>query len=260
VSLLSGKAISFSAGEHTILENVDLELKPGELLGLIGPNGAGKSTLLKILTGLLQASQGEITIEGTPLKSIAGHILGRKLAYLAQDGSAHWPVQVERLVELGRIPHLGSWQHLGGEDLEAVEQAMRSTDILALRNRIFTTLSGGERMRVLLARALAVEPRIVLADEPVAALDPSHQLEVMELFRNHCNSGGAAIVVLHDLSLAAHFCNRLLLLDQGQKVADDIPSEVLTEQNLRSVYNIAYRPPSEGSPFQHPWKAADPKS
>ncbi|MCG8426153.1 MAG: ABC transporter ATP-binding protein [Chromatiales bacterium] len=258
MSLLQGNGISLALDGRAILDQVDITLQPGEMLGLIGPNGAGKSTLLKILIGLLSASAGEVRLDNQPLNSIPPNQRGRQIAYLAQEAAAHWPIQVERLVQLGRTPHLSSWQRLSGTDQQIVEQAMINTDVNSLRDRVFTTLSGGERMRVLLARALAVEPTILLADEPVAALDPAHQLEVMALFANHCQAGGSTIVVLHDLSLAAHFCDRLILLNKGQKVADDTPEAVLSEENLRQVYNIALRTPEDsGSPLHLPWIRVD---
>jgi iron complex transport system ATP-binding protein len=181
------------------------------------------------------------------------------MAYLAQEGVVHWPLTVERLVELGRHPHLEGWHRCGEEDRRVVEKSMREADILELRERTFDTLSGGERTRVLLARALAVEPTILLADEPVAALDPAHQLDLMALLRNHCDQGGAAIIVLHDLSLAAHFCHRLQLLHHGKSVANGAPEIVLSAENLERVYKIrAPQGLSSSTPIPVPWERAFP--
>jgi iron complex transport system ATP-binding protein len=166
----------------------------------------------------------------------------KKIAYLAQDGPVHWPLIVERLIELGRLPHLDGWQQPASHDKKLIIRVMQQTDVEHLRKRIFNTLSGGEAMRVLLARALVTEPTIILADEPVAALDPAHQLKVMQLMRNHCESGGAAIVVLHDLALASHFCDRLQLLNVGETVAEGDSATVLSEKNLSEVYGIRVSP------------------
>jgi iron complex transport system ATP-binding protein len=260
MTMLSAHNISLHIDGNAILQDIELELRPGELLGVIGPNGAGKSTLLRILCGLQHGSSGSIMLGDTSLASIPPRQRAQKMAYLAQEGVVHWPLTVERLVELGRHPHLEGWQRCGEEDRRVVEKSMREADILELRERTFDTLSGGERTRVLLARALAVEPTILLADEPVAALDPAHQLDLMALLRNHCEQGGAAIIVLHDLSLAAHFCHRLQLLHHGKSVANGSPEVVLSAENLERVYKI--RAPqgfsSSSTPIPVPWERAFP--
>ncbi|MES9936611.1 MAG: ABC transporter ATP-binding protein [Sedimenticola sp.] len=251
---LEGRGLRVEIARNAILQETDLRLAPGELLGLIGPNGAGKSTLLRGLAGLLEPTAGDIALDGEALQSYRPEIRARKIAYLAQNGETHWPIRVQRLVELGRTPHLSAWQRPDGRDKEIVQDVMRATDTWSLRERIFSTLSGGERMRALIARALAVEPEIILADEPVAALDMAHQLDVMELLLNHCSSGGSAIVVLHDLPLAAHYCHRLQLLHNGRTLAEGAPSEVLSEQNLARAYNLV--PRGEGfsaDTFRLPW-------
>ncbi len=260
MTLLSAKDISLQIDGKAILQDIDLELRPRELLGLIGPNGAGKSSLLRIICGLQASSSGTIQLEDTPLASIPLRQRAQKMAYLAQDGPVHWPLTVERLVELGRHPHLEGWQHSGEHDRRIVDRIMREADLLELRGRSFDTLSGGERMRVLLARALAVEPTMLLADEPIAALDPAHQLDLMALLRNHCEQGGAAIIVLHDLSLAAHFCHRLQLLDHGKTIANGAPDVVLSAENLEQVYKIR-APQGHGSAatlIPTPWERAFP--
>ncbi len=238
---LLGKQLSISLGGRPVLRGVDFTLRSGEMLGIIGPNGAGKTTLLKLITGLSSPFHGELSLDGVPLGGLAAGNRARKIAYLPQDGAAHWPISVERIVALGRLPHLGSWQQPDEADGLVVRSIMRRTDLLDLGERPFTTLSGGERARVLLARALAVEAEILLADEPVAALDPSHQLEVMNLLRNHCNQGNAAAVVLHDLRLASHYCDRLQLLLAGETLAEGKPEEVLTAAAVAQAFGIAVR-------------------
>jgi iron complex transport system ATP-binding protein len=242
MSILQARGISLHIDGKSILESVDLKLEAGELLGLIGPNGAGKSTLLRMLAGLPGLATGSIQLNGKELLQMEVKERARSIAYLAQDHQVHWPLMVERLVELGRLPHLDSWQRPTDIDMQIINRVMQQTDVEQLRQRGFDTLSGGEAMRVLLARALAGEPTILLTDEPVAALDPAHQLDVMQLLQHHCRSGGAAVVVLHDLALASHFCDRLQLLDSGRTVAVGAPATVLTEENLRDVYGIRVNP------------------
>jgi len=254
---LVGTGLSVSLGEKRILNETSIHLDSGELLGLIGPNGAGKTTLLRTLAGLQRRERGKIELDGEELEQITPKLRTRRIAYLAQNGEAHWPVQVERLVELGRIPHLNAWQHPDGNDKAVVRRALEATDTWRFRERIFNTLSGGERMRVLLARVLAVEPEIILADEPVAALDPAHQFDVMELLSRHCKAGGAAVVVLHDLTLAGHFCHRLQLLHNGRTLAEGQPREVLTESNLEQAYQIVPTTPggSLADAFTLAWRS-----
>ncbi len=236
---LAAEGLGLRIDGRWLLKGVDFALRPGEMLGLIGPNGAGKSTLLRLLTGLRRPTAGQVRLDGVPLERIAPYERARAIGYLAQNTVAHWPVAVERILELGRIPRLESWRRPGPEDAAVVEAVIRRTDIAALRERAVNTLSGGEKARVLLARALVTEPRILLADEPVAALDPSHQLDVMALIRAHCLAGGSAVVVLHDLRLAAHYCDRFQLLTDGRTLAVGDADAVLTEQHLARAFQIA---------------------
>jgi len=241
MNMIDASGLSLSLGGQPILHRISLQLKAGEMLGLIGPNGAGKSSLLKIIAGIVKPSAGELLIDGRPLDRLSGLERARSIAYLGQSGTAHWPISVARIVALGRLPHLGSWRNASSEDRRIIDQALRRTDLLALSERPFPTLSGGEKARVLLARALAVEPKILLADEPVAALDLSHQLEVMDLLRQHCNDGGTALVVLHDLRLAAHYCDRLQLLHQGRTLDVGVPESVINDTNLQQAYGVRIR-------------------
>jgi iron complex transport system ATP-binding protein len=162
----------------------------------------------------------------------------RTIAYLPQGQTLHWPLTVERLVQLGRLPHLGPLSRVAEGDRDAIERAMARADVLNLRDRIATELSGGERARAMLARALAVEAPVLIADEPLAALDPLHQFEVMELLAAEAAAGRTVIAVLHDLALAARYCTRLLMLYGGRLVADGAPAAVLTPERLAAVYGI----------------------
>jgi len=254
--LLRASALRASLGGREVLRGVDLQLAGGELLGLIGPNGAGKTSLLRALAGLLRIDAGEVELDGQPLGQLDDRQRARRLAYLAQGGEAHWPLTAERLVALGRLPHLAGWQRPGPADAAAVQAALRAADAWQFRARRVDSLSGGERLRVLLARALAGEPQLLLADEPVAALDPAHQIGVMGLLRERARGQRGGVVVLHDLTLAARYCDRLLLLDRGTVVAEGRPREVLTEECLAAVYGVhaCIGHSADGGLYVLPWK------
>lgn len=251
---LSAQLVSFARDGNRILDNANATLSSGELVGLIGPNGAGKSSLLRMMAGLQQPDSGHIYLSAdnlfTPDSSTAKHpqkllndFSGREraqlLAYLSQQETPAWPLQVEHLVGLGRAPWHKPMSGKSPRDKQAIERALDITELQPLRQRIVNTLSGGELQRTLLARVFAGEPQIILADEPIAALDPYHQLHMMELLAEHAQQGGSVLAALHDLSLAARFCSRLILLHNGKIVADGQPIEVLTTENLEQVYGIS---------------------
>ena len=241
MSLLEANAIDYAIDGVPILKAVDFALEPGQLVGLIGPNGAGKSSLLRLLTGIERPDRGDIRLDGEALGAISPQQRARLLGYLQQGARAYWPFSVEKVVGLGRLPYQKWWQRESDEDRGKVEQALRSSETLAYRNRIVTTLSGGEQTLVMLARILATECRLILADEPVAALDPYHQLHVMEILRSHADGERAAVVVLHDLGLAARFCDRLYLLRHGGLECAGAVDEVLTADNIARVYGVDAR-------------------
>jgi len=238
VSLLRGDSLELGYGATPVLRGATLQVDRGEMVGLIGPNGAGKTTLVKLLANLMAPAAGEVYWQDQPLASLTEGARARALAYLAQGAPAHWPLQVQTVVELGRIPHRAWWQGLSDTDTSAVEEAMAAAEVQHLRDRVVTTLSGGERTRVLLARIFATRPELVLADEPVASLDPYHQLHVMSLLQAHAQAGGAVLVVLHDLNLAARFCDRLVLLDEGRVQLEGAPRDVLSSPALQSAYGV----------------------
>ena len=231
--------LSVRLGRHPAVSGVSAALEPGQLVGIIGPNGAGKSTLIRALLGLVRADGGAVSIDDTPIASLPRKDVARRVAYLPQGQTLHWPLMVERLVALGRMPHLGPLSRLSPEDEAMIDAALARADVLHLKGRIATELSGGERARVLLARALAVGAPALIADEPLAALDPGHQLDVMDLLKGEARAGSLVVTVLHDLGMAARYCDRLLLMDKGRLVADGRPMEVLTEQRLAEVYGIS---------------------
>ncbi|WP_462328696.1 ABC transporter ATP-binding protein [Thiohalocapsa halophila] len=257
-SLLSVAGLSVHLGGRALVEEVDLRVERGEILGLIGPNGAGKSTVVKAIAQVLP-HQGEIRLDGQRIGRLDARARARRLAYLSQDDQVQWPITVAELVALGRYPHRSGWGGApGAGDRAAVDAAMQAADVWSLRGRRADQLSGGERARARLARVLAVQAPLVLADEPVAALDPRHQLEVMALLRGHCADGGGAIVVLHDLTLASRFCDRLLLLDRGRPAAAGPVDEVLIPAHLRAVYGIAaVTGRHRGQTYIVPWERDD---
>jgi len=241
--MLLAQHLHLTLDTRPILHDLNLSLAPGSFVGLIGPNGAGKSSLLRLLAGLSIPSAGQVLAQQPPgqalrpLREWPAKERSRWLAYLAQQEKPAWPLAVEHLVELGRSPWLGVAS--AAEDERAVNEALTQTDLLLLRDRSINQLSGGELQRAQLARVFAGEPKVILADEPIAALDPYHQLHIMELLRDCADQGGLVVAALHDLSLAARFCQRLLLLDEGRLVADGQPIDVLTPENLSQVYGIS---------------------
>ncbi|PNU04431.1 ABC transporter ATP-binding protein [Novosphingobium guangzhouense] len=235
------KGLSVDLRDRAVLHGICATLRPGELTGVIGPNGAGKSTLVRALLGLIPATQGAIEIDGRDIARLSPRELARLISYLPQGQALHWPLSVERLVALGRLPGLGPMSRLGAQDIAAVHAAMERADVLHLAGRTATELSGGERARVMLARALAVGAPGLVADEPLAALDPGHQIDVMELLSAEAREGALVVTVLHDLTMAARYCDRLLLIDRGMLVAQGSPQEVLTSDRLREVYGVTGR-------------------
>jgi len=230
--------LSVALGQKNVVDDVSFTASGGMLLGLIGPNGAGKTSLLKAIAGLLP-HDGDITLDGADFTSLGRKNMAQKVSYLAQDKIAHWPLPVAELVMLGRLPHLSTFQQPSAEDNVAVERALGRTDMAALSGRNILELSGGEQARAFLARALAVEAPILLADEPIAALDPAHQLEIMGQLQTYAEQGALVIVVMHDLTLAGRFCHRLALMDNGKLAMEGPPGLVLTDALLERVYGIS---------------------
>jgi len=242
VSLLEVGDLHVFLGQVSILKEIGFTVAVGEMLGLIGPNGAGKSTLMKALAHIFPAAHGSVLLKGDDLRKLNLSERARRIAYMPQGAYFHWPLQVETAVALGRLPHLGPWGKMTLRDHRAVSSAMDETDVEALRGRLVTELAGGERTLVMLARAIAVEAELLLADEPVAGLDPNHQIQVMQLLKNLASQRGCGvIVVLHDLTLAARFCDRLLFLKAGRVLAAGPAEIVLSEKNLASGYGIEAR-------------------
>jgi iron complex transport system ATP-binding protein len=239
MNLLSLHSLTVRRGECPVVDGVTLLVGPGECVGLIGPNGAGKTSLLRGALGLLPH-------EGTSnLSRMAPAARALQAAFLPQGRDIAWPVSVEDVVSLGRGPHLRNDK----ADAAAVTRALARMGLESYRHRTATQLSGGEQARVLIARCLAQDTPLLLADEPVAGLDPEAQIKTMQVFEGLVREGRAVVASIHDLGLAARHCTRLVMLHQGRLVADGAPREVLTDENLAQVFGVrGYHAETEDGP------------
>jgi iron complex transport system ATP-binding protein len=238
-----------------VLDEVRLEARPGEVLALIGPNGAGKTTLLRALARLLRPLGGLVSLDGRDIWRMRPGPAARRMA-LAPQAAELWPLTVEQFVALGRAPHRGWLLPLGPADRAAVAGALERTGMAALRERLVTELSGGEQRRAILARALAQEPRVLLLDEPTAALDLKYQASTLALARQLAHEDGLTVVVtLHDLNQAAGVADRVALIARGRLLAVGPPDEVLTAELIGATYDVAVsvcRHPLDGTPLITP--------
>ncbi len=234
---LSAHDLGLCRGRRRVLDAIDLALRPGEITVVIGPNGAGKSTLIAALAGLLPPVSGEVRLDGGRLSDMERRARARRIALLPQHTDIAWPIAARSLVELGRIPHQGAFG-LSASDTAAVDRALTAARALDLADRPVADLSGGERARVLIARALAGEADWLLADEPLAGLDPGHALDALALFRAEADRGAGVVLTLHDLDLAARTADRIVVLGNGQVQADGPPATVLTPGLLQRVYGV----------------------
>ncbi|WP_299789992.1 ABC transporter ATP-binding protein [uncultured Marivita sp.] len=232
MTLLSVHNLTVRRGECPVVDNASFSIAQGECVGLIGPNGAGKTSLLRGALGLLPHG-GRSTLSDLPARDRAA-----QAAWLPQTREIAWPMSVERVVALGRLPYLARGASLGTEDEKAVNAAMSRMGLTNFRTRIATQLSGGEQARVLIARTLAQETPLLLADEPIAGLDPAAQIATLEVFQTLAQEGRAVFTSLHDLSLAARYCTRLVVIHQGRIVADGPCDDVLTEDMLADVFRL----------------------
>ncbi|WP_207882796.1 heme ABC transporter ATP-binding protein [Pseudomonas sp. 30_B] len=251
--MLTAESLLVKRGTQTVLQGVSLALRPGEVLGVLGPNGAGKSTLLGALNGDLPLSAGAASLDGRPLSAWRGTDRARRLAVLPQSSTLNFAFTVEAVVGFGRLPHDSGRQRDG----EIVAAALEAADAAHLAGRSYLALSGGERQRVHLARVLAQlwpggAEQVLLLDEPTSALDPLHQHTTLHAVREFANRGAAVLVILHDLNLAARYCDRLLLLHQGRPQLQGTPDEVLRAEPLRAVFGLdvlVQRHPERGHPL-----------
>ncbi|VIO68193.1 Fe(3+) dicitrate transport ATP-binding protein FecE [Bradyrhizobium ivorense] len=254
MTLLAATHLDASLGSRKVLHDISLSLAAGHLVALVGPNGAGKTTLLRVLAGLIPSS-GDIQIGGDALSTLSLRERAKRFAYLPQGHMVHWPLPARDIVALGRYPHGATDPaRLSQTDIEAVLRAMQAVDVTEFADRRVTELSGGERSRVALARVLAVEAPVILADEPTASLDPRHQIDVMQKLRNVADTGVLVVVVTHDLGLAARFADHVLVLSEGRLAAQGAPGEALSENVLAEVFRVrAYRAEYQREAVIVPW-------
>ena len=253
--LLEAAGLHAELGGRPVLAGAGVRVEAGEVVGLAGPNGAGKSTLLRAVTGLAQLRRGEVRVGGDPPGRLPRRELARRVAVVQQLPEAPASMRVRDLALLGRHPHLHPLGRESRRDLSIAEEAMRQVGCLALADRELGTLSGGERRRAFVARALAQRAPLLLLDEPTANLDAGAQHEVMDLVAGLAADGTGLLVVLHDLTLAAAYCDRLVLLDRGQVVAEGPPAAVVTDEIVGRVYGPAVSVvahPVSGAPLVAP--------
>jgi iron complex transport system ATP-binding protein len=253
-AFLTAQGLSVTLSGRAVLHDVSLALPSGRLVALVGPNGAGKTTLLRALAGLVP-SEGIVHVGGNALSALSLRERARRFGYLPQGHMVHWPLPARDIVALGRYPHGATDPaRLTPADAEAVARAMRIADVVDFAERPVTELSGGERSRVALARVLAVEAPVILADEPTSSLDPRHQIDVMKTLRLATGKGALVIVVTHDLGLAARFADTILVLSDGRLVSQGAPMEALSEQIMADVFRIrAYRTEFQREAVIVPW-------
>lgn len=233
--------LSVRAGGVKLVGEANLSLAQGELVALLGPNGAGKTSLLRSALGLLKRATGDALLDGTDSEKLSPMQRARQVAYLPQQRPLAWPNTVRDVVALGRFAYGAAPGRLSAIDSVAVERAIALCDLTALVDRHTDTLSGGELARVHCARAFAANAPLLIADEPVAALDPRHQYLVMDMIRHFVEEGGGALVVLHDIALAARYATRMVWMKDGHIIADGTPDETLTEDRLAEVYGVRAR-------------------
>ncbi|MBX3563818.1 MAG: ABC transporter ATP-binding protein [Sphingomonas sp.] len=227
--------LSLSLGKRQVLHDVSAVLRPGRVTAILGANGSGKTTLVKVLAGLLP---GDLRLGDRRIDALDPRERARAIGYLPQDGAVHWDVTVESLVALGRLPHRAPFAGLSPADEEAIARALAATETAELAHRLVAELSGGERARVLLARVLAGQPSWLLADEPLASLDPQHQLGLLDRLRALAGEGMGVVIVLHDLIQAARAADDVLLLREGRVVVFAPAAEALSPEHLRAAFGV----------------------
>jgi iron complex transport system ATP-binding protein len=243
-------SLDVSLGGERVLEGVDAAVPRGSFVGLVGPNGAGKTTLLKAVTGAVTPDAGRVELDGDPVADLSSRETSRRVATVPQNPSLSFEFDVREVVEMGRTPHLGRFERVGDDDRRTVQQAMERTAVTEFADRPVGEVSGGERSRVLLARALAQATPALALDEPTASLDINHQLRTLSLVRELVDDGKTAVAAIHDLDLAARFCDRLVVLAGGRVLAHGPPEEVLLETTVRDAFDTTAavaRAPETGS-------------
>jgi iron complex transport system ATP-binding protein len=235
---LTVRDLSVSLAGRPVLQGVGAAFRPGRVTAILGPNGSGKTTLVKTLAGLLPHDTGSVDLDASPVAGIEPRARARLIGYLPQDGAVHWNLLARDLVALGRLPHRAPFAGPSGEDEVAIASALAATGTDSLADRRVDELSGGERARVLLARVLAGDPKWLLADEPLASLDPVHQLDMLGQLRRLAGQGMGVVIVLHDLIQAARAADDVLLLGAGKVVAFGPARDALAAAPLREAFGV----------------------
>lgn len=231
--MLAAAHVSLELDHHSIIEDVSLALKDGEVLGVIGPNGAGKSSLLSIFAGLQPPTKGSISLDGTSFSKLKRRALAKTIAFVEQQAEPHERIDVRHAVEIGRTPHKKLFSPWAEADEEALQDALLKVNMTGFEKRLLNSLSGGEKQRIHIARALAQKPKILILDEPTNHLDIGCQLEILSLIRE---LGLSVLIALHDLNHAAMFCDRIALLNRGRLVTVGLPQDVLTTEMILSNF------------------------
>ncbi len=236
---LEVKNLGYNYGEKVVLDNVSFEVRPGEILGILGPNGCGKTTMLKNLNRNLSPHRGCVMLDGSSLEDIVKRDIARKIAVVPQSNEIRFAFTVREIVEMGRMPFQESFRGSSSEDLRIVEDAMVQTGVDSMADRHINTMSGGERQRVIIARAIAQSPEIILMDEPTLHLDINMQFEVLDLIRKLSRENNLTVIIVsHDLPMVARYCDRMILIHDHNIFAMGRPEEILTPENMRTVFNI----------------------
>ena len=235
MTLLAAEHINVARGGRTILRGVSLQSHAGEFIAVLGPNGAGKSTLLSVLAGLMKPNAGQVMLDAKRLSQLSALQLARRRAYLPQNPRLEWPLTVERLVALGLTPRLPATGSLPESFEPAISRALELCDLAKRRGQVATTLSGGEFARAMLARAIVGEPQILIVDEPITGLDPAHAMQSMQLLRDFAQNGTLVIAALHDLTLAARYAHRVIVVVDGEVAGD---TDSLTEELIHRAFGV----------------------
>jgi iron complex transport system ATP-binding protein len=250
--ILTLKNVGYRYGQIQAIKGIDLQVYGGEILGVLGPNGSGKSTLLKVLDGILVPQEGEVLIEDSPFAAFGRSHLAREVAMVAQESHFRFSFSTLEVVLMGRFPHLKRLQFEGKRDMEVAMDALRATHTLEFAERYIHELSGGEKQRVLIARALAQEPRVILLDEPTSFLDLKFKREIFQLISSlSLEKGLSVVVVSHDIDLTSQYCRRVIMLKDGSIFKTGVPNEVITASNIEAVYDcpvLVDKNPATGRP------------
>ena len=250
--ILTLRKVGFRYGASWAVKGVDLEVFPGEMLGIIGPNGSGKTTLLKLLDGMLLPHEGEVFVQGKSMATLKRGEIARAVAMVAQENFFRFSFSVLEVVLMGRFPHLGRLQFERDKDLKIAVNALRATHVLELSERSIHELSGGEKQRVLLARALAQEPGAILLDEPTSFLDLKYKKEIFDLIASLTKGRGLSVVIVsHDIDLVSQYCHRIVMLKNGSVHLTGTPDQVIDAESIQNVYECAVlvdRNPMTGKP------------